>query len=181
MRRDVVEREDLVALQNATAAAQASLLHPALFCMREVSFDVEPVPPFRLELGAWAIRRRASNIVDRWDGRSYRRAIVVEGHAVELAVEQIGSVGHPKLLVSARAGRLPPKTRPAAVATLERVLGLRVNLEPFYRLARHHAHLRDLADRFRGLKPPRFPSVFEAVVNGIACQQLSLSVGIILL
>jgi DNA-3-methyladenine glycosylase II len=53
-------------------------------------------------LGAWAIRRRPSNIVDRWDGRIYRRAIMVEGQAVELAVEQIGSVVHPKLVVSAR-------------------------------------------------------------------------------
>ena len=33
----------------------------------------------------------------------------------------------------------------------------------------------------RGLKPPRFPTVFEALVNGIACQQLSLVVGIHLL
>jgi DNA-3-methyladenine glycosylase II len=33
----------------------------------------------------------------------------------------------------------------------------------------------------RGLKPPRFPTVFEALVNGVACQQLSLAVGIHLL
>jgi DNA-3-methyladenine glycosylase II len=149
--------------------------------MREVSFEIEPVAPFRLELAAWAIRRRPSNIVDRWDGRTYRRAIVVEGQAVELAVEQAGRAAHPKLVVSARGERLPPHTRLEALATLERILGLRVDLEPFYRLGRHDAHLRDLAERFRGMKPPRFPSVFEAVVNAIACQQLSLSVGIILL
>lgn len=41
--------------------------------------------------------------------------------------------------------------------------------------------MRELAGRFRGLKPPRFPTVFEALVNGIACQQLSLVVGITLL
>ncbi len=41
--------------------------------------------------------------------------------------------------------------------------------------------LGPLARRMRGLKPPRFPSVFEALVNGIACQQLSLAVGIHLL
>ena len=34
---------------------------------------------------------------------------------------------------------------------------------------------------FRGVKPPRFPSVFESLVNAIACQQLSLTVGIHLL
>ena len=33
----------------------------------------------------------------------------------------------------------------------------------------------------RGLKPPRFPTVFEALVNAVACQQLSLAVGIQLL
>ena len=41
--------------------------------------------------------------------------------------------------------------------------------------------LGPLAARMRGLKPPRFPTVFEALVNGIACQQLSLAVGIQLL
>jgi DNA-3-methyladenine glycosylase II len=41
--------------------------------------------------------------------------------------------------------------------------------------------LGPLAVRLRGLKPPRFPTVFEALVNGVACQQLSLAVGIHLL
>jgi endonuclease III len=38
-----------------------------------------------------------------------------------------------------------------------------------------------LADRLRGLKPPCCPAVFEALVNAVACQQLSLGVGIHLL
>jgi DNA-3-methyladenine glycosylase II len=149
--------------------------------MRDVSFELEPVPPFRLDLTAWAIRRRPSNIVDRWDGRAYNRTIVLEGHPVELETVQVASVERPRLQVIARGERLPSATRVASVAVLERVLGLRVDLQPFYRLSRRDVHLRQLADRFRGLKPPCFPSVFEAVVNGIACQQLSLSVGIILL
>jgi hypothetical protein len=33
-----------------------------------LTFLVEPVPPFRLDLTVWALRRRASNAVDRWDG-----------------------------------------------------------------------------------------------------------------
>ena len=149
--------------------------------MRTQSFELEPVPPFRLELAAWAIRRRPSNLIDRWDGHAYRRAIVVDGRAVELEVVQTGSTERPGLWVSARGEHLPAQTRDAATAALERTLGLRIDLEPFYRLASKDARLRDLARRFRGLKPPRFPSVFEALVNGIACQQLSLSVGIILL
>jgi DNA-3-methyladenine glycosylase II len=149
--------------------------------MREESFELEPVAPFRLDLAAWAIRRRPSNIVDRWDGRAYRRAVVIDDHPVELEAVQRGSVDHPRLQVTVRGEQLPPRAESASTAVLERLLGLGIDLRPFYRLARRDAHLRDLVDRFRGLKPPRFPSVFEAVVNGIACQQLSLSVGIILL
>lgn len=149
--------------------------------MRELSFDVEPVAPFRLELAAWAIRRRPSNVVDRWDGRAYRRAIVVDDQAVDLEVVPLGEVERPVLHVTARGERLPGRTPAVAVDVLERALGLRVDLRPFYRLAQRDSRLSALAVRFRGMKPPRFPSVFEALVNGIACQQLSLSVGIVLL
>ncbi|HXE12574.1 MAG TPA: hypothetical protein VN633_10670 [Bryobacteraceae bacterium] len=54
-------------------------------------------------------------------------------------------------------------------------------MRPFYGHANQDPRLSDLVHRFYGLKPPRFPSVFEALVNGIACQQLSLAVGITLL
>ena len=51
----------------------------------------------------------------------------------------------------------------------------------WYRMAAADARLRPLADTFRGMKPPRFPTMFEAVVNAFACQQLSLEVGLELL
>jgi DNA-3-methyladenine glycosylase II len=64
---------------------------------------------------------------------------------------------------------------------LERLLGLRVDLTSFYQLADEDARLHELASPFRVLKPPRFPTVWEGLVNGIACQQFSLTVGILLL
>ena len=64
---------------------------------------------------------------------------------------------------------------------LERLHGHRINLAPFYDLASSDPALGLLVQRFRGMKPPRFPSVFEGVVNGFACQQLTLTVGIHLL
>ena len=51
----------------------------------------------------------------------------------------------------------------------------------FYTLAADDPDLGPLADKFRGLKPPRFPTMFECVANAIACQQLTLTVGITLL
>jgi DNA-3-methyladenine glycosylase II len=58
---------------------------------------------------------------------------------------------------------------------------LRIDLTKFYRLSATDKKLSSLVERFRGAKPPRFPTLFEALVNAIACQQMSLSLGIILL
>lgn len=149
--------------------------------MRQIRFTLHPVAPFRLDLTAWALRRRASNEIDTWDGRAYRRAILVDDHAVELEATQKGTEARPELDVIVRGEPLPKHAREVAKAVLQRALGLEVDLRDFYRLADGDARLSPLATRFRGLKPPRFPSVFEAVVNGIACQQLSLAVGILLL
>jgi DNA-3-methyladenine glycosylase II len=66
-------------------------------------------------------------------------------------------------------------------STLERLLGLNIELAPFYRFAARQRRVAQLARRFRGVKPPRFATVFECLVNSIACQQVSLTVGILLL
>jgi hypothetical protein len=66
-----------------------------------------------------------------------------------------------------------------ARTSLERLLGLRINLAVFDCLAEADPKLRVLAQRFRGLKPPRFPTIFEALANAIACQQMSLSLSIL--
>ncbi|RPJ04547.1 MAG: DNA-3-methyladenine glycosylase 2 family protein [Deltaproteobacteria bacterium] len=149
--------------------------------MNLITFKLEPVPPFRLDLTVWALRRRADNVIDRWDGRIYRRVFVIKNKPVEIAVEQLGSLDAPKLTVTARGERLRPEMKSALVQMLQRVLGLQIDLSAFYRLAEKDRKLKGLAQKFRGLKPPRFVALFEALTNGIACQQLTLTVGILLL
>jgi DNA-3-methyladenine glycosylase II len=146
---------------------------------RDLSFTVHPIPPFRLDLTAWALRRRCNNEIDRWDGRTYARALAIGDRALDVEVTADGTSSRPVLHVHV-PGALE-SAKPAVSAALERMLGLRLDLENFYRMAGADRALAPLVDRFRGVKPPRFPTVFEAVVNGIACQQLSLTVGIILL
>src|SRR6185312_10743370 len=61
------------------------------------------------------------------------------------------------------------------------LLGLKIDLEPFYRIAARDSRLRHLVAPYRGFRPPRFPSVFEAFLNGVSCQQLSLASGLTVL
>jgi len=146
-----------------------------------MTLTLRPIPPFRLDYTVWALRRRGRNLIDRWDGATYRRVVVVEGRATELAIHQAGSNGDPRILVVATP---PPRNGSETLhlrSVVERLLGLQIDLTAWYRIADADTRLGRLAHRFRGMKPPRFPTLFEALVNGFACQQLSLEVGLELL
>jgi DNA-3-methyladenine glycosylase II len=142
---------------------------------------MEALPPFRLDLTASALRRRPDNAVDMWDGRTYRRALALDGGAIELAAVQAETSGAPQLTVTLTGSQLDHHTEEAARGALARLLGLELDLSSFYRHAERDPRLRSLTRRFRGLKPPRFPTLFECLVNAIACQQLTITVGIRLL
>jgi DNA-3-methyladenine glycosylase II len=146
-------------------------------------FDLAALPPFRLDLTVWALRRRPGNSVDRWDGRTYARSASLAGALAELAVTQVQSGDSPRLEVAVTADRPVARDRLQVEVGefLRHTLGLEVDLGDFYRHATRDPRLRELADRFRGLKPPRFPTLFECLANAIACQQLTLTVGIELL
>jgi DNA-3-methyladenine glycosylase II len=148
---------------------------------RALTFSLKPVPPFRLDLTVWTLRRRASNLIDRWDGQTYRRVLVLKNSPVEAAVSQTGSSNTARIHVTLTGRRIFSETKTLAIQSLERLLGLRIDLTEFYRLSATDKKLSPLVGRFRGAKPPRFPTIFEALVNGIACQQMSLSLGILLL
>jgi DNA-3-methyladenine glycosylase II len=146
-----------------------------------LTFIIRPVPPFRLDLTAWALRRRARNVIDRWDGSSYRRVIRLGGRPTEIVVRQAGPLVEPRLMVTATPAPRDRLGRQRVRGIVDRLLGVRVDLSGWYRMAARDTRLRLLADRFRGLKPPRFPTIFETLVNAFACQQLSLEVGLELL
>jgi DNA-3-methyladenine glycosylase II len=142
---------------------------------------MRPLPPFRLDLTVWALRRRSRNLIDRWDGTTYLRVVMLGKRPTELAVRQIGSPTAPRLVVTATPFPRTRLERRHVRSLVDRLLGLRIDLTEWYRIAESDARLQSLADKFRGLKPPRFPTTVEAVVNAFACQQLSLEVGLELL
>lgn len=44
--------------------------------LSRITFSLDPTPPFRLDLTAWALRRRPQNEVDFWDGETYSRVLL---------------------------------------------------------------------------------------------------------
>jgi DNA-3-methyladenine glycosylase II len=149
--------------------------------MTRNTFELTPASPYRLDLTVWTLRRRSHNIVDRWDGTTYRRVLPLPAGSVELAVTQTTSPESPRLTIQVAGQLAGDAVHTAVTAALERLLGLRIDLKEFHQLAAHDGQLGPLAHRFQGMRPPRFATAFEGAVNAIACQQLTLTLGVHLL
>jgi DNA-3-methyladenine glycosylase II len=138
---------------------------------------LRPTPPFRLDLTAWAIRRRPHNTIDHFDGATYRRVVIVDKQPVAISVRQIAPAQSPELEVVAAGPGASQKNAPAIEVIVSRILGLSIDLRDFYRLAREDAAIGPLVNRLKGMKPVRFPTNFEAFTNAVACQLVSLTAG----
>jgi DNA-3-methyladenine glycosylase II len=142
----------------------------------ELTFTLQPRSPFRLDLTVWALRRRAHNVVDRFDDGIWRRVLVIGKSPIAVAVMQTRHGARPEIEVGISAAR-PQAVKAEVAAIITRMLGLERDLSEFYRLARTDPRLRELAERLRGMKPVRYATVFEGFANAVACQLVSLSAG----
>lgn len=129
-----------------------------------------PLPvrtPFRLDLTVDALRRLASNAVDvvAADGTYYRALRDAAGVSL-LAVRPRGTRA-----VELRAtGRDTERWHDVAA----RMLGTQADLTDWYARSGRVPWLAPVASALRGLKPPRYPSLWEAFAHAILFQQISI-------
>jgi len=142
----------------------------------ELTFTLQARPPFRLDLTVWAVRRRPHNKVDLFDDGIWRRVLMIGRAPVGLAVTQTRRGARPEIEVRISAAH-PREVRDQVAALVIRMVGLERDLSGFYRLARDDSTLRPLAERLRGMKPVRYPTVFEAFANAVVCQLISVTAG----
>ncbi len=133
------------------------------------SYKIDVAVPYRLDLTVSVLRRLSANIVD---------VLTPEGQYVRAFDGFRGSViarvtqNQPDSLALTLDGDLD--AHPRALALVRRMLGVDRDLTRFNRAAARISWLRPLARRMRGVKPPRYSSLWEACVNSIVFQQLSL-------
>jgi len=122
--------------------------------------------PFRLDLTANVLRRLSTNIVDRYHDGHFQRLL---GDANSPALLDVVQVAPDRLTV-----RIDGPFGGDAEALVRRMLGVDVDLAPFYAASTATPWLADLVTRARGVKPPRYPSIWEAIVNAVVFQQISI-------
>lgn len=138
------------------------------------SFLLHPILPFRLDYTVWTLRRISKNSVDLWNNERYTRLFFIDNQVIKVDVEQ---KNEQEILISTNK-KISPEIKKELIRLLEMMLGLNRNLLNFYHIAEQDPYLNPIVMQFKGLKPPQFPSVFEALVNAISCQQLSLDAGL---
>ena len=115
------------------------------------------------------LRRLSTNVVDVLTPNGhYMRALEGAGGRaiVDVAQRHADSL---QVTIDAPAIEHAP-----VLALVQRMLGTDRTLAHFDRAAARLTWLKGLAGRMRGVKPPRYPTLWEAFVNTIAFQQVSL-------
>lgn len=134
--------------------------------------------PFHLEATVRVLQRRPSNAVDVWTEGRYRRVLASGSDLALVEVTNRGTVDAPDVRLSFPIGPIPARARAALAVTVRTMLGLDVDPGPFQRRVEVEPALRPVALALRGLRPPRFPELFETFANVIPFQQLSLDAGV---
>lgn len=128
---------------------------------------VSVTPPYRLDLTSHALRRLASNTVDvvAGDGALYR-ALRIDGESSIVRVAQLDDATLDVRASGPRAHR--------AIAIARRMLGVDVDLSDWMKRSARLPWLHDMARAFAGVRPPRYPDLWEACAHAIVFQQISI-------
>ncbi len=137
----------------------------------KAQYKIEAAAPYRLDLTVSVLRRLSTNIVDVLTPEGeYVRALDGFCKPVFVRVAQT----QPAILTVTIEGCASSGEHTRAFAIVQRILGVERKLSHFYRAAKGIPWLWPLAVRMHGVKPPRYPTLWEACVNAIVFQQVSL-------
>jgi DNA-3-methyladenine glycosylase II len=148
--------------------------------MEQLKFLIRPRDPFRLDLTTWALRRRRHNIIDQFNGILYQRVLIIDHEPALLSVQQRGTVSNPVLNVIVQGTCNNIKNKDKIKYIVSSLLGTEIDLTKFYTVTEADPVLAELV-KYKGFKPPKFTSIYEAIFNAICFQQLSLHVGVVLM
>ena len=140
-----------------------------------VKFSITPKPPFNFELVASLYARFPTQCVDLYSKGAYERALRIGNKIHLVRVKSIGSVEKPELLVEV----LPTtKDKKLVEKKVRWITGADDDLTGFYELGLKDKKLAKIMNNLYGLKGPKTPTIFEALIIAITEQQIALPVAI---
>lgn len=138
---------------------------------------IRPRPPFDFDSTARFFRFTEAEIVDTFEGGAYARALHVNGKLLVVTVNPQGTPSRPALSVSlAPARAATPAGEAEAVEIVRGMFSVEHDLKRFRRQVAGDGLMCRLEAEHRGLRLPRWPTLFEALSSSILLQQIATSV-----
>lgn len=137
---------------------------------------LHPLPPYDFFLSTF-IFSFGDPEIQRSDRRKFWQVIRIAGKLVLAEATFSGTIEEPVLETRFRGSTsISSEDENEAGRIVARILNLDDDLTPFYQSVMDDLPMYALVQRLRGLKAPTTPSLFEALVDSIIEQQISLNV-----
>jgi len=135
-----------------------------------MQLTLEPLPPFDFNLSA-QIFSNGDERIQRYEDGVFSEIVRLSGAPARIRVSSQGTVAHPRLLVLVE----PEDVDAADIEVLvTRLFNLKMDLLPFYEAVKSDPIMLQITRRLWGLHSPSTATVFEALVDSIIEQQISL-------
>ncbi len=135
---------------------------------------IRPIAPFSFELSAEIFSDGDSQI------RIYQKGVLkqvirVSEKLVLVCISSAGSIQEPLLNVELKSKKkLTEAEKEKAKLVVCRLFNLDFDPSPFYEAIRKDRIMKKITERLRGLRSPSTPTVYEALIDSIVEQQISL-------
>ncbi|MCX8150555.1 MAG: DNA-3-methyladenine glycosylase 2 family protein [Candidatus Bathyarchaeota archaeon] len=137
---------------------------------------VKPLPPFSLELSA-TIFSRGDRQIRFYENGKFTQTIRVGNKLILAVVEAKGDLDNPDLYVQLKASKaLSTSEKAEAAKAICNFFNLNLNVSQFYEDVKHDSTMTKITQRLRGLRIPTSPTVYEALIDSIVEQQISIKV-----
>jgi DNA-3-methyladenine glycosylase II len=145
-----------------------------MVCTEKLS--ISAVAPFNFDLSA-QIFANGDPQVRRYEKGSFHQVIRIDGKLALASVESVGTVENPQLSVELKTNRkLIEEEKDEAGKVVNSLFNLDFDLTSFYAEAKNDKTMATITQKLRGLKSPTTQFAFEALVDSIVEQQISLKV-----
>jgi DNA-3-methyladenine glycosylase II len=139
-----------------------------------MKIDLKPVAPYDFEFSA-EIFSGGDNQIRNYQQGKLHQILRVDGKLILITVNSAGTIDKPLVEVELKSDtKIDEDDELKAQEIISSVLNLQLDLNPFYKVAREDPVMTVLVQKLRGLKSPVTSTPFEALIDSIIEQQISL-------
>jgi DNA-3-methyladenine glycosylase II len=137
---------------------------------------VKPKRPFNFDLSA-KIFSNGDRQIQNYENGKYWQVIRINNKLILITLTSLGTVDEPSLSVELKANEeISSDDEKAVSENVDTLFNLKFDLETFYESIKRDRIMRQLTAKLRGLRSPTTSTVFEALIDSIVEQQISLVV-----